>query len=504
MPTRLKRWLNRRESVGESLVRFRDRDAAENVDSRLRDNERFEVAAVWVAEVFTPSHIANLQQGIESLGWSISPDAGLRDVDSWLERAAKGAAGGSIDLGPINPLGKHQVTVHRYADLDKEVANLAASLHALEGGLVALLVSFNLMPDATAPVANALSADYTTFHTRGPSNYRRGLKDALDFLSKRGRVRQAHITRQRGITSFSTPNNQRAYQGRKALIGVNAACVSWLTRHFSGTFAAGLLDGRYPTCQLLIFEEREPFAKRDHDSALALVDLDDDMDVLGVEGIALRAKLPESWAHRKDAAMSMFNVTFAVRRDDAVPAEGHHFANDRMSSQYISYCMGHHIQPLLIRWVYHALISGGTQRLGESRNATARDYGRSRRVVRTLGRLKQFVASDAADMLTVARAAQAFASSKRRFLDQVDTWKWTADFMANKDPYFVYFRKALRQRAVRLENGVQAHLAITSTIATLASSKSQVRVARYALVAGAVSLIVAVASLVVAYVALKK
>jgi hypothetical protein len=504
VPPQVARWRTRRARRDEDLVWFRSRDADENAESRLTDRERFEVAAVWVAEVFTPSTINKLREGIDDMGWSLADGPGRVDVEAWLDRAQRSGGSGWINLGQVGRAGAYRLGIERYADLSPTVLELSAVLHSLENGLIALLVGFALAPAATDGVVDALSKDFATFSDHGPRYRRRTPKDLIDFLTTRGRVRQMHLSRQRKLTYFNTPKLQRQKQGRAALNKVTIECEAWMRRHFQGAFASGWLDGSYPTCELLLFEDVVPFIDHQYDSALNLMKLDDITDVLRGSHESLRMKVPEAWPYGRDEVQAMFKLSFAVRREDAIPAETHKVANDRLSSDYIAHDLSDQIEPVLVRWTYHALVAGAEEKLGESRNTTARDYGNSRRVMRPLTKLRTFVAVDAADMLTVARAAQCFTAHKRRFFHNVGTWRWTADYLADQPPFVAGLRKSVQRRARRVEAEVQAHLSITSTVASLVSSRSQVRVARIALVVAGISLIVSVGSLILAYVAIKK
>lgn len=48
---------------------WRDRDPSENAAGRLPDDERIEVPAIWVTELYTPSTVRGLLDGIHRLGW---------------------------------------------------------------------------------------------------------------------------------------------------------------------------------------------------------------------------------------------------------------------------------------------------------------------------------------------------------------------------------------------------------------------------------------------------
>ncbi len=88
----------------QALRHSSQKDPATNKATRLPDGERVRMPAIWLAEVFTPTTVSNLVEGIRSLAAEMgqSPDSSTEVLDWKLSsrRLGKVASRDLLDVGP--------------------------------------------------------------------------------------------------------------------------------------------------------------------------------------------------------------------------------------------------------------------------------------------------------------------------------------------------------------------------------------------------------------------
>lgn len=100
-------WLNRRADT--DLARDRDfwrkRDGERTRASKPPSEESCELVSVWVAEVFTPSTLSGLTDGLTRRGWDYTR-AGNRDIVDWVLQSRVRGRGSWSRLGLVRRRGE--------------------------------------------------------------------------------------------------------------------------------------------------------------------------------------------------------------------------------------------------------------------------------------------------------------------------------------------------------------------------------------------------------------
>jgi hypothetical protein len=99
-------WIDHPRMIS-SLRYYRERDAEFNSKSTPSENEHVEVLALWALEMYTPSNVGNLEQGLRKLGWGNDDfDWPKDDPITWVQSSRQGQGGGWMNLGMIRRPGE--------------------------------------------------------------------------------------------------------------------------------------------------------------------------------------------------------------------------------------------------------------------------------------------------------------------------------------------------------------------------------------------------------------
>jgi hypothetical protein len=86
---------------GESLEYHRAQEKEQNQEGRLPAGESVRLPAIWVAEVYLASHIPQLIDGLEGLGWVAEWDMGTpHGLADWIQNARRRGKGAAHHTGP--------------------------------------------------------------------------------------------------------------------------------------------------------------------------------------------------------------------------------------------------------------------------------------------------------------------------------------------------------------------------------------------------------------------
>lgn len=146
------------------LAIHRQRDAAENAECAVPEDQQIRIEAVWVAEIYPPSVALRLVKDLAKLRWEEDPmGTGRPGVGAHLAERRSGVGGGWINLGLVlRPDDQRFLGSHRRAELPKGVDYASAEILSPAASFSILAVQFNLDDDSSLQIDSALRADYQT------------------------------------------------------------------------------------------------------------------------------------------------------------------------------------------------------------------------------------------------------------------------------------------------------------------------------------------------------
>lgn len=349
-----KRWHWYREMAKDRDHSFwRDRDPEENAPTRLPSDEHLEVAAVWVTELYTPSTVGGLLDGIESLDWEYgrSRDDSLA---KWMSDVRHGRTAGWTSLGLVSSPGDRHFMAERIAQLPTGAQAALPVLMSLTPSVTALVTCFILSDDAARLLDGPLRADYSTYSTRD-TRFRR--RHALRYILWNGPVHMG--------SRIHHPDMQRREAVASALDDLDERCRSWVAKSLPGAFASGLRGGLFPTVMLFLTEKCQPVTDESRATpSFEGADLDRAYDAWrSDEWPASRMLLPHNW--RKEE----LRLRFACRRKDAFPKDAGY--SEPLSNWTIAQRADDLLRGFSTRWALSCLLEGYSQRLSQLRDLTA-------------------------------------------------------------------------------------------------------------------------------------
>ena len=144
----IRRWQLYREGAKDAAEIWGCHDLEENESSRLPPNETLSVPAVWVAELYTPSTVSGLLEGIRKLGWEHSRSGG-DSLAKWMSDVREGRSAGWTSLGVVSPVSSRHFMTDRVAVLPTEVKAALPMLMSLTPSITALSICF-ILDDTSA------------------------------------------------------------------------------------------------------------------------------------------------------------------------------------------------------------------------------------------------------------------------------------------------------------------------------------------------------------------
>jgi len=180
---RVRMRLGRRVSDRRFLKRGSRRDNELNRRTTPPVQERLDWVALWMVEVYAPSHVPRLIEGLKALGWD-DRRSDFNDVVSWLREARGSGRTKSFSLGqfagPNSPYGFRGETV----PLSERFDAVVPSFVQLPSGVTVLIAQFTLAPSSQRCLEKALREDAQSRLRRLPQG-RRSLTSAAGAKGER-------------------------------------------------------------------------------------------------------------------------------------------------------------------------------------------------------------------------------------------------------------------------------------------------------------------------------
>jgi hypothetical protein len=233
-----------------SLRYFRERDPEYNRESTPSEDEHIEVLSLWALEMYTPSTIGSLEQGLRRLRWGETDWFGREDPVTWLQRSRAGHSGGWLNLGDIRRPGQQGTRVRPEplrAPLPYFAEYAHARLYSLTPSITCLAICFVLKIEERTRVEKAMRQPYSTF------------------IKHEGRAR----------TVIQPPNHQKINQIKTIRERWRETTAAWLREHMPGVLSRNSTGCDLPTCEFTVLEGIEPFSSGvgKANTLLALADL---------------------------------------------------------------------------------------------------------------------------------------------------------------------------------------------------------------------------------------
>lgn len=472
-----RRWRGYRFNTRDDERRFwRNRDPKENEEGRLPDLETLTIPAVWVVEVYTPSTVTGLFDGIQRLKWErgVSRNDDLLD---WMSRVREGRSAGWTNLGLVSSRDDRHFMAERTAVLPHGIRAVLPRLVSLTPSLTAMLACFVLDEEAARALNEPLRRDYTTYIKKrrySPWDL------ALYFAGRKHGIFGGTV---------HSPDIQRRDQSSAALAKAETRCSDWVSQHLPGTFTQEEHRGVHPTAVLVVTDNLEPLT--------SAVD-----DIRAFDGIGLnrsfrawkthefpgvRLRVRDSWD--EDA----LRLLFAGRRSDIAPHRpGYH---DPESDWTLAQHANDFIPGLLSRWALSCLLDGFNHRLSELRDRTASDLGHA--PVRELRQPRRLARTELLDLQVATADIEALAGSDSWYrydvIEPVD-----ADERGRPRPDLVPSMQEFQlHRSQRLQEDVQRLLTSLSLSAEMTQTISNIRVQRLLVLLTIASVLAALAAVAV-------
>jgi len=203
---------------------------------------------------------------------------------------------------------------------------------------------------------------------------------------------------------------------------------------------------------------------------------------------ACRMTLPHGWRREQ------LRLTFACRRGDAFPDRPGY--PDPDSNWTIAQRASDLIEGLASRWALACLLDGYHQLLSIHRDRAARQS--SFRPVGDVKQLRGLVRAELLDIMTASMEVSALAQNKRAFRHDVLEMKYCREVGGKDIELLDELRARQRARAKQVEHEAELLMSTLQVSADMTQTVSNIRVQRLALLLSVVSIVIAVAAIVVA------
>ena len=432
-------------------------DPDENARGRLPDDEDVQVPAIWVAELYTPSTVGGLLDGIRHLGWEHGRSRD-NSLTKWMNDVREGRKAGWTSLGLVSPPGEAQLMKERTAPLPYGAKVALPILMSLTPSLTAFVVVFLLDDNAAASLGTPLRAEFMTTTRRDPL-FRSW--HIIRYVLRNGAVRF-------GRRIFD-PDITRREAVRSCLRNLESHCVAWVHEHLPGAFSS-LGGARNPTAALLVTEQVRPLSEEARAiRALSGLAIDRYYDAWeSDEWPGARLVLPRGWDDEGS------RLVFSCRRRDAFPDRpGYH---DPTSNWTIAQRADDLVRGLLSRWALTCLLDSYHEALSTLRDQTA--LNSRYRPVRDLKTLRSLTRTTLYDIGACSQEIAAFAESDRLYRHDVLEMVYVSEVRGKKRELLVGLKSSQVQRARQVQREAELLRLTLSTSNDLSQTISNIRIQR--------------------------
>jgi hypothetical protein len=381
------------------LAVHRRRDAAENAECTVPEDQEIRIEAIWVAEIYPPTVAPRLVQDLINMRWEEDPSRSNRPgVSTFLAEQRSQWGGSWLNLGLVlRPADRRFLGSHRRADLPQGVDHASAEILSPAASFSILVVQFNLDNEASLRIDGALRREYQT------------------------EMRPAGVA-----LSILTPRSRKEEAARQARAVMRDGCRAWMQDHLSGRFSVDGGGLKHPTVELLttaagLVVGEVPTGRF---SVAALLGVSADYDKWHCdEGVALRLSLGERDTRRELLVNANRQEAVAVARE-----RGYADAPSLFS---------HALARLAAVWSISVMLEGYIDRLAQARYTllAPRRGLQSRSPVKALRDLNDVVLSLSSDVRLVTSDIAHLAEDPVFLIDEVPKLIPMNERFNGKDPF---------------------------------------------------------------------
>lgn len=334
-----------RWSMSRRAKNVERRDRRDNARTRLPVDENVWMPALWITELYTPTTLSGLLQGLPRLMDRYKGLGGEDDVVQWVRDHRRGGQFGSHDVAIVYSKASDPGIGGRIIDqLPLGIESVELSLHAVTSTVTAVVAGFHLDRNFVKSLEHAVNRDAATRLTK----LRGGGHSEHDVWWQKHHTAEAW--RQ----------------------GVRHDTSSWLTSRLPGFFSHSD-GGQLPTLELLLTARQLPWegnsSSQYHDNLRRFLDLGSAEDYWQCTTIpALRLRERRSRGAGKEIRHV---VTLAALRAEFLAGfqQNHGPGRQRMTAALFQ--LGQHISSLAVRWALTSLVREVDEHLADQADRAA-------------------------------------------------------------------------------------------------------------------------------------
>lgn len=223
-----------------SLRNFSNKDAEENLESRLPEGEDLSVSAIWAVEVYGPSEVDSLYQNLVRLGWDNYRIGGDYSAVKWINEQRMYGSVGNFNIGVVTRRGDNRFLISDriFAVLPPEVDYLLVYLYQLSASLTCLRIGFVIKDE-----------------------FSNGYRDAIEKEHKTQRVVQG-----KGRIYYDGVINSKIKEISTVRVKYRKIAADWVKKELPGFFCRAEDENKIPTAELVFTKKELLFGKDEVDS----------------------------------------------------------------------------------------------------------------------------------------------------------------------------------------------------------------------------------------------
>lgn len=387
----LRRWNWYRKGIRES-EHSKQWDEEQNQNSKLSELDAIHMPAIWVAELYTPSTVEGLVNGVRDLGWNESYRM-RKDLGGWMNDVRAGRSAGWISLGLVARRDSKNFLKDRVADLPHGVRAALPILLSITPSITAFVIVFIFEDDVAGSLQTVLRSDFVS-ETRRDSRLR--FWHVINFILTGKSSEYMGYTTQR-------PDDLRRNLASQKVDALEEMCIRWVSDKVPGVFS--LKSGNFPTAVLYVTEQEQPMSSEEvYIPAWEAFGLNKPFEVWeSLEWPWAKMRLPSYQEKGKK------RLVFTCRRRDAL-TEGSKMYHEPTSNWTLSHRADKECRGLLARWSVTCLLDSYYEDIAELRDQSARDG--EYRAIRDLKRLRSLARTKLFDIGVCTQEIEDFTSSK--------------------------------------------------------------------------------------------
>jgi hypothetical protein len=469
-----------KKAFKEEEQRWKEQDKKDNAQDRLPDDEDVQIAAVWVTELYPPSAVDALIDGLQKLSWGSNERKG-ENLASWVRESRTERYPRVRGIGIVRPGGERSRTDEYESNLPEGVLVASPLLHSLTTGLTALTVMFAFKEASAKELGNLLRNDYASFISRLPPKTA-GTRRLRTIWRKYGPPWWGSYSYGYSIV-FSEEVRRRAIA--TFLHDRRRASSQWVRDTLPGLFSSDPDNYELPSVQLLVVDKAEPFKHTPANRWLHTLDIGSPLPAYqGGPDDAFRGAPP---TRLSDVRSRTFTLT--LQRHGPLKLDEPKQRIERVLGLDVNAS----VAGFLLRRATMFQLALHRQRLTSLRDATAKTT-KSRRTVRDLKAVRQQLVAESLDARIAARDVKRLAEERQVFYWGALNLRTLDPQAKQQEPEHLLERLRLSQlrESKELLDDVDLVVETLSTDSNLFSAISNIRLQRFVIVLTAISIAIAI------------